>query len=534
MTTALLLATLLVTALLATAVLATAVPASALNGGGPSAVSGEMQIELVDLYNDVSYSHGDQRIEVTNGFGTFRFPWSDTDSTFSIQGHFYGDVTADGRNDAVVWASYTEENSAGVERTFDGVWVVHSDGGTIYVAGPTWVGSGAHGGLEYVEARDGYLAVSSFNGDHECCPTGVSRSRWVVRDDQLISAERLATVTYLDLTQHSSDHHATLTFLPGTASAIIESRPQAGSQAFVFDAKARQAVHLRNRWGTAKVRISRADTGAVVGTLAHNEDVNVPIDGRYLAEVHTSPVDRGQASFELTVSSRRSLYAPTWAPRARFDAETGSVSAHWPELISAHPGVDVAKVNRLVYATIENEIAEFAEIAASRPHADNDENALWIDYALTLSAYDLVSLDISVGRRTCCFDGEHRYTSDRHTMVIDLNRGQVLTLDDLVKPAHHDQLGSTWWQTIGATQPGLIEHGYVDEPTADQEWAGAVVRPHGIGLLKPDGVSSAVEALLTWERLAAMGEADTSSITKLAYRAGSNHNLPLATNQCGC
>jgi len=492
-----------------------------------------VRVEGVDLYNGMTYRVQGVDVTVRNGRGTLSFPWRDDDTDFTILGHLYGDLSGDGLVDAAVWASY-ESDVAG--RIVDAIWVVPN----VAVADPvastsTWSGAGAFGGLEYVEIHDGYLSVSTFGGTDVCCPTTLSTTRWVMNGSGLAAIERFAPVSYLDLSGVSSDSIPLLTFAPDTSSAVVEAHPTTGSQKVRFDANAGQSVQFRNRWGNADVRISRADTGAVVGTLRHNQDVNVPVDGRYLAEVLTSPETSRQASFELTIADRRGLYHPTWSPRTYSDDSLADISALWPELTSAHPGVDIDKVNDVIRSVVDDEIASFRRATRHQEHAENQDSGLWINYRLTLAAYDLISVDMTVGRRVCCDDGVAQHTVDRHTVTIDLNRGRRIGLDELVGDDLRPELAKAWWHAVTTDTPYLVDNGYVVEPDADHEWIGAVVHPQGVTIFGTGDDGFDVAGLLTWDRLADLDATDATAIAhQLERRASSAIRVPSPLDECGC
>jgi hypothetical protein len=272
----------------------------------PVKAQAKADIHSVDFRNGFVYDIGvgDEPIPVTVKGGTYSRDTEDDKTYFEIQKVVYGDLTGDGKDEAIV---QTLLNTGGTGQ-FTEALLFEFRGGKAELISSLGIGDRADGGVFEVFIRDGKIFDERFGQDHSgaCCPEYVETYVYGLRAGKLKPVERATRRAYYSYGFDDSPAPHRVKFLPGTSSVSLAGSTT-GGESYVFGAKAGQTVSVRFDSEDPKAEavvatkageIGRASAGrAWAGTL--------PASGDFTISVRSSTAkDAASTYYELTAEIR--------------------------------------------------------------------------------------------------------------------------------------------------------------------------------------------------------------------------------------
>lgn len=220
----------------------------------------------------------------------------DNVTRFSVLDVDHGDVTGDGREDAIVTVV---ENTGGTGQFTNGLLFTIS-GGRVVKIGETDGGDRADGGIRAITIqKSGVVTVEQFGQDNSgaCCPEYITSSPLRFRGGKFVGAGSSSRRAYIRICDGCDTTE--IKFLRGTSSARIEGDDEgvevsfgagAGQRASltVDSARTRSTVTLLDPNGRSLVSVRAGRTGSA----------RLPVAGNYILRVErtltgTAPVDVG-------------------------------------------------------------------------------------------------------------------------------------------------------------------------------------------------------------------------------------------------
>ncbi len=218
---------------------------------------------------------------------------------FQVTDVVYGDLTADGAEEAVV---VTVCNTGGTGQFTDGI-IFSMRGGKATEIVTLGVGDRAYGGIDSVKIENGLLKVGRAGTDRggACCPEYIETTTFRLTGNKLVPVGKPVRKK---IEQDSPTPEARrIRFARGRTSAVVTGST-ASSDEYLLGARAGQTmiVHVTAKGNNAAVEVLDADGNAVEGNAkADDWSGALPKSGDYRIRVRAT---KGTAAYTLEVTIR--------------------------------------------------------------------------------------------------------------------------------------------------------------------------------------------------------------------------------------
>jgi hypothetical protein len=247
---------------------------------------------------------GEEPIPVAVKDGVYSRDAEDDKVFFEVRKVVYGDLTADGKDEAIV---ETLLNTGGTGQ-FSEALLFEYRGGKAELISSLGIGDRADGGIFEIFIRDGKIFEERFGQEHSgaCCPEYVETYVYGLRDGKLKPVERATRRAYYSYGFDDSPAPHRVKFLAGTSSVSL-SGSTTGGEAYVFGAKAGQTVTVRFDSEDAKAEAVVATKSGDLGraSAGHPWSGKLAATGDFTISVRSSTAkDAASTYYEMTAEIR--------------------------------------------------------------------------------------------------------------------------------------------------------------------------------------------------------------------------------------
>jgi hypothetical protein len=222
--------------------------------------------------------------------------WSGDDQVyFEVLGTVYGDLTGDGKEEALV---RTLCNTGGTGQFTDGIIFTLQQGRPVPVA-TLGIGDRADGGIHDVRIENGLLKVARYGGTSgACCPDYIETYTFRLQNGRLVAVGKPARSDYTDREGYRSVRR--IQFQKGSTSATVKGSTT-GMAEYLLGARAGQTLTLRVSGANLSLRLMAPD-GADLGPPVPNTPLSVklPATGDYRIAVEAAQ-NKTEFTIEVTI-----------------------------------------------------------------------------------------------------------------------------------------------------------------------------------------------------------------------------------------